>query len=355
MKLALLAAASILVAFTSQGDDGLLLSFRDGNKWGFMTTNGSVVVSPFFLSTDGSFSEGRVAVSVGRKWGYIDNKGCSVIPAIFDDARSFRAGMARVGFYVTEPSTIMPGEGGIRMKYGYIDRDGRLLVPPRYAEHSGDYNEGLALVVAKEERTNELWLYVDKAGRASLGPFTNYCGSFCEGLAARRVGAKVGYMDRRGKMVIKPEFDNAGDFSQGLAPAGRAGKWGYIDRRGRWIIEPEFDMVAGFAEGYGCVQREGKWGFVTRRGVLAIGLLFDWAWPFSQEIACVRIKDLWGYIDPSGQWVVRPQFSDAMPFSGGFAHVWKGQEAVWIDRQGKTVEVRGSQRGRAAREVTSGH
>ena len=40
---------------------------------------------------------------------------------------------------------------------------------------------------------------------------------FSEGLAAVKIGGKVGFINKAGEIVINPQFDNAGSFSEGLA------------------------------------------------------------------------------------------------------------------------------------------
>jgi len=61
------------------------------------------------------FSEGFAAVQVGRKWGFIDTTGQTVIKPQFNSAGEFRGGLASV--------TTDNGKG-------YIDKTGRYVWPP---------------------------------------------------------------------------------------------------------------------------------------------------------------------------------------------------------------------------------
>ncbi len=73
-------------------------------------------------------------------------------------------------------------------RYGYIDRTGRVVIPPQYVA-ADNFSEGLAGVRLSEE--------------------------------------KYGYIDTSGKMVISPQFEIAGDFFEGLAKVALARKeWG---------------------------------------------------------------------------------------------------------------------------------
>lgn len=61
------------------------LAFRTGEKWGFVTSYGQVLISPFFEDAK-SFSQGYAAVKLNGKWGYIDTTGKLIIPCVFQDA-----------------------------------------------------------------------------------------------------------------------------------------------------------------------------------------------------------------------------------------------------------------------------
>jgi hypothetical protein len=91
-------------------EDGLFRIVNDSTGYiGFADMQGNIIISPRFFHVD-SFSEGFAAFNVGGefepdgeytavlggKWGYIDNTGKEVFPAIFDKASPFKNGKARV-------------------------------------------------------------------------------------------------------------------------------------------------------------------------------------------------------------------------------------------------------------------
>lgn len=55
-------------------DNSGLYAIEVDGKHGYMDRSGNVVIAPQFDNTNG-FSEGRAAVLVGSKWGYIDTGG----------------------------------------------------------------------------------------------------------------------------------------------------------------------------------------------------------------------------------------------------------------------------------------
>lgn len=116
--------------------------------------------------------------------------------------------------------------------------------------------------------------YVDRNGRLVIPPVFVEAETFSEGLAAVRIDVTgpVGYIDTSGEMVIPPRFEEAGFFSEGLAAASQQGEWGYIDRSGTWVIEPQFEYVGVFSAGFAPVfvgefetARVDRTGTVSRR------------------------------------------------------------------------------------------
>jgi hypothetical protein len=110
----------------------------------------------------------------------------------------------------------------LRQKYGFIDRTGKFVIPPRFYRVQ-KFSEGRALFV-------------------QTGKSHGY-----------------GFIDSKGHVVIKPEFIDAKSFSEGLAAvainAGDDKKlWGYINRDGTWIIRPQFQHVNSFEGGLAAVN-----------------------------------------------------------------------------------------------------
>ncbi len=215
-------------------------------------------------------------IYVNGKWGYAGAGGRVVIAARFDAALPFANGLARVGVLDEE----LPEIGGSpNIKWGYIDERGGVLVELRYAVLS-DFSEGLAAaaVLDKEkperpslgrglERRNLKWGYVDRAGREVIPMQFLNAGDFAEGLAAVNPGvgggggesslcgtpSNYGYIDRTGAFVIKPQFKNASKFQNGRArvSVGRTtyvgrclccgprfiGSHGSVDRAGIFIVD----------------------------------------------------------------------------------------------------------------------
>ena len=84
--------------------------------WQGVDSNGSVVIKGEFDSCS-PFYDGRAAVQIGEKRGFIDYAGKLVIPAIYESTGRFSEGLTAVK------------QGG---KWGYIDLNGKMAIAPRF-------------------------------------------------------------------------------------------------------------------------------------------------------------------------------------------------------------------------------
>jgi hypothetical protein len=99
----------------SQFNEGLGL-VKVGGVLGFIDKTGVVVIEPKFGDESQPFFEGLAMVQAATgQCGYIDQHGCYAIEPVYDWARPFTEGIARVR---------------VAGKYGYITEDRQYLVEP---------------------------------------------------------------------------------------------------------------------------------------------------------------------------------------------------------------------------------
>ena len=109
-------------------------------------------VIPFMYQQMGNFSEGLVAVQKDGKWGYVnkENKPVIAINLDYEKVNDFSNGLAAVFSFE---------ENSDNMKYGYIDKTGKLVIPMNFtraywedSEGKIDFKNGYALVNDSEGR-----------------------------------------------------------------------------------------------------------------------------------------------------------------------------------------------------------
>ena len=135
-------------------------------KYGFKDDAGRTVI-PAVYDFALPFSEGLAAVCSGGRMGYgktgfINENGDTVIDFIYDGARSFSEGLAQV-----ELKT-----GGVQ-KTGFIDHSGALVIPMNY-NYAMSFRNGLAPVCIGESWVGGKFGCIDKTGREVIPVIYDY-------------------------------------------------------------------------------------------------------------------------------------------------------------------------------------
>ncbi len=195
---------------TPENSDTVLIFFPD-NRFGLINGSGDIVVQPQY-DVIFEFGEGFAGVKVGSKW-------------------------------------------------GFIGKDGKFLIKPRFQYIKGSFSEGLACVME-----NYKYGYINKQGQWKIKPRFDDADSFHEGIARIEMDGKIGFIDTNGQVVINLEFARVESFSEGLAPAQKmaVGRWGYIDKKGNMVIPPTYDFANTFSEGLAVVEKTIKRDSSTR-------------------------------------------------------------------------------------------
>ena len=278
-----------------------------------------------------------------------------------------------------EPRKLFPISGG-----GFIDRTGKIVIPPVGADfsevvqsgryrlptgpswasgdedpkvkdpyrrrvHIGNFSEGLArFSIDTRPGSRALFLaygYLDETGKVVIPPGAEYRshGDFHDGRAlAEGDGGKRGYIDRTGRFVIPPVYQLTWGFSEGLASACREYyKCGYIDTEGRVVIPFKFYAATHFNEGLALVGLDGEeMAYIDREGRIVFKLSKGlYGGDFSEGLAWVRdeLDGKYGFMDRAGRIRIPMQFEEVRGFSEGKALVKKGDSWGFIDRAGRTV------------------
>lgn len=245
---------------------GTIVSFSEGDLYGFKNERDSVVIKPTYAYADYEFIPENVirVQDANKKWGVINKFGKTVIPFIYDD------------IYVTEKSNNFICFDANSSIYGVRNYKGDTIIPFEYKQISftknnsficenKDYNYGI--LNAKKEITV---------------PF-NY-GYISSILVSNRIifktkdSEKYGFMDSTYKVTITPEYKQAKDFSKvGLAAVMNDGnKWGVINLKNEKIANFEYDDIWYYSSnGFAPVTNDRvHYGFINRQGKLVIPMKY---------------------------------------------------------------------------------
>ncbi|HJZ65048.1 MAG TPA: WG repeat-containing protein [Candidatus Acidoferrum sp.] len=305
--------------------------------WGFIDDRGKTVIAARYEAVM-PFSEGLAGAKREGRWGFINRAGTEVIPFIYSRVESFHGGVAIVNTGLPEHPV------------GVIDSGGAWITQPMFRSlTAADGPEGLLF---GEKQPGEGPSFYDRSGNVVLGPYS-LAFPFSQGRA--RVKSRDGewIIDSAGNFIARQPVGLEGiRFSEGLIAIRRDRKLGYMDLDGNIAIEPRYDQGGEFSEGLAAVQLEGRWMFIDKSGATAVQLPRDVIFAerisdgLSLATSAAQPDRKFGYLNKNGQWAVKPEWDDANPFHDGLAYVgiWRNGIVAYIDQRGKRVwQGRGSQ------------
>jgi len=207
-------------SYNEEFHDNLASVLKDG-KWGFVDTNGKIVIPLEYDLTNG-FHNKLATVEKNGKWGYIDTTGRVVINIQYDYVNNFSYGLAAVGK---------------DDKYGYIDENGNYKIAPIF-DYGRDFNFYITAV-----KLNDKWGYIDTSGKIVTPIIYGYANEFKEGfgvvvkmskgcqnlpksllLQKIKCKEKYGYADTTGR-VNMTDYDYAEDFKNGFSRVFKTPWW----------------------------------------------------------------------------------------------------------------------------------
>ena len=245
----------------SQFHDGFACKYSsETGKYYFIDKKGEKAFGGKMWEWAQDFSDGMASVFDGRGWGFINTEGELVIPCEYESAAEQNPG----GFSEGLAAVVIVPE---RELFGYIDKTGKQVFPNLYFADT-EFSEGLAWVW---DRESQRYGYIDKTGKLVIKLEQNWNGdSFSEGLALVRMGGKkLGFIDKTGKLVIDlgEEYDEAFPFQEGRARVRKDRSYGFIDTEGKLVIPCEYaSCYENFSEGLVPAKKGEKWGYIARDG-----------------------------------------------------------------------------------------
>ncbi|QNK64754.1 WG repeat-containing protein [Pedobacter sp. PAMC26386] len=168
-------------------------------------------------------------------------------------------------------------------RYGYIDLDGKEIVPLKY-ESAGNFFEGKGGVKFQEK-----WGFINKEGKEVVPFKYDYSGHFANGLASVQLNGKSGFVNDIGQEVVPLKYDHVFDFDAvGVAQVGtiigvngnlNINKYGLINKKGEEIVPIKYDDIGIFYDdntpAVAVITTNGKSGLIDNTGKIIIALKYD--------------------------------------------------------------------------------
>lgn len=336
----------------------------------------------------GDFHEGRAWFCKNEKYGFIDKMGNVIVPAKYDQVADFKEERAWVA---------NRGEEGDEYWCGYIDLEGKEVVPIKYRAALGEggfrainFSEGLAAVDRRTDNDDSpIYGYIDKMGNEVIPAKFRDVEDFRNGIASVHFdfddpavyidktgkvltakelkshheivtflqGDKMGLKHLDGNVVVPGEYDIIQNYSEGMAAVCKGNRWGYVDSYGNNIIPCLYhsrlfydngvmdgwgeygapDEANDFHEGLVMIMKNGKAGFLDKQGKVAIPFLYERAKDFAEGFAAVKKAGKWGFINKEGKNVIPCQYDKVASFREGLVAVVKNGKSGYINTKGKEI------------------
>ena len=229
---------------------------------------------------------------------------------------------------------------GEEIKYGYINRQGKVVVAP-FLDFADDFYDGRGLI-----KLGEKYGFVNGRGRYIIMPEYEFAESFSEGLAYVEKGEKAGFIDKNGsfriyvnKKTIAHSEVSLFEFNNGIARIDTfsakmdkdsliilASTWGtyYINKQGKRIDNTQGEILYNTDDQI--VKQELKGGetvFLDKNLDTLFKSQHRFWWGFKDNLIVYqdRESDKAGYYDANGEVVIPAKFDYAYDFSEGLAVV----------------------------------
>jgi hypothetical protein len=299
---------------------GLTNVERNG-KWGFIDKTGKEII-PLIYDDSSWFQNGITWCKFKGKLGMIDEKGKVIVPFIYDSANwlndklvvaylNGKCGLftnAKVPLcpiiydYIGIPngSVVQHNRIPVRLnnKYGYLNTDGKLVIPFKYN---------------------------------AVNPF-QYCG-----LATVNLNGYYGCIDATDKTIVPFKYSFINPFEPRIAMASLNGYLGWVNTKGAIVVPFEYqDAKNWFREnGLTTVEKNGKWGAIDTAGRLFIACKYDDPIYFEGNISTeVHVNGQIGILGFSGKEIIPPKYDSASTAPGG---VCLNNKWAIINKNGKEV------------------
>lgn len=204
-----------------------------------------------------NFSDGRALIMTSEnKYGYIDTQGKLIIPPIYSEASDFNEGKAIVGIQNES------GETGVQV----IDTKGKVLFALQHHNslYANRYSDELLLSYSQDTRQ---WSYLDEKGYTQLYLPDSIHGAlpFEKGAAIITTPNGFGLMNRKGETVLSPHYRNIQIVGKKQVALYDNKKWSLYNWEEKKFILTELDTVPVFLpSGMGIIKTNNRYYGIKR-------------------------------------------------------------------------------------------
>lgn len=211
-------------------------------------------------------------------------------------------------------------------RWGFSDRFYADVVIKCQYDSTMSFTEGLGRVIEKGK-----YGFVDKNGKIIIPAKYDGAMEFSEGLAAVFLDGKAFFIDKKGADVFKKTFKSVSSFSHVVAMcAGEDGKRGFIDAKGNVVVPLTLEAAFPFGDKLTPVRFDGEkiWKAINTKGELVFTFsdkVKNVLGSFSDGMAMVYVDGPsdynvhYDFVNEKGEFVCDVPYASAEPFKNGRA------------------------------------
>ncbi len=268
-------------------------------------------------------SEGRILIISNGFYGFVDNTGREVIPAIYEGASDFEDGEA----------TIM--QNGL---FGKINKEGETVIPAEYQEISGPA-EGFYTVMSGDK-----WGYINRHNQQLTDKIYDLAIPFTSGLGIVKQKNRYGAIDRAGNEIIPVVFDNIMVDSIGVPVAVCLhGHQAAIDENRNIDFTELYDEFHPYGElgpeNLALVKIDDKYGLIDKKFNEVAAIKYSRIFPFREGLARVKNEDGFNYVTPEGKELLKSPLNSAEDYVGEYALASQNSVPGVVDHKGRFQKV----------------
>jgi len=207
-----------------------LASVKVGEKYGFIDKTGKMVIPPTY-DKPSYFKDGIAIVEINHLGYAIDKQNKRLLAKGLEGLNPFFEGLAR--FEENDRTGYIDMKGNVKIKptleFG-SEQSARLSY---FSEGLCQFEDGSHALKDKYGNFRGKFGYINKDGKTVIPAQYDYAGPFKNGIAIVSFGGYYGYIDKSGNFLLKPIYANAGYFIDGIARVSGGGA--FADYKYRFI------------------------------------------------------------------------------------------------------------------------
>ena len=298
----------------------------------------------------GKYSNSGLAVCrKDGKYGFIDKQQKIIVPMVYDEVgcnflwQENKSGNDSVQWHYSILMSVSKNN-----KWGFVNKSGTEIVPCIYdkVDDTSSIDDRLTWV-CKDNKYG----CVDTLGNLVIPIKYEYEINFYGDEPCKtKLNGKWGFIDKKGNNVIPFVYDETRGFgwNGNTAPVCKNNKYGFINRDGIEIIPLQYEFADEFSDGKAGVVKDGKLGFINKSGNVIIPFIYEpvysgdgdgkmlkWCMSFRRSVALVRLNGKYGLINFQGEKITDFKYDDVGTVYGTAQYnVYLGKKVIYLDRKG---------------------